>query len=158
MKTPLLLMTAALLCSRAALASLGGDVTTVESDRVHMKAAKVTQTSPSALYTVHEMQTPAGTTVREFANADGIVFAVTWNGPFQPDLRQALGSYFEAYKSAPRAKRYGHAHDIVQQPGLVVHSTGRMRSFMGIAYVPGLIPAGMPLAQVGGAQVGETAP
>jgi hypothetical protein len=154
MKTPVLLTTAALagctalLCSRAVLASLGGDVTSVETDRVHMKAAKVTQQT-SALYTIHEMQTPAGTTVREFANADGIVFAVAWNGPFQPDLRQALGSYFEAYKAAPRARRYGHTHDIVQEPGLVVHSAGHMRSFAGIAYVPQLIPAGMPLSQVG---------
>jgi hypothetical protein len=112
-----------------------------------MKAARLTPSSPSALYTVHEMQTPAGTTVREFANADGIVFAVSWKGPFQPDLRQALGTYFDEYKTAPRARRYGHSHDIVEQPGLVVHSTGHMRSFAGIAYVPQLIPAGMALSQ-----------
>ena len=58
-------------------------------------------------------------------------------------------SYFETYKSAPRAKRYGHAHDIVEEPGLVVHSAGHMRFFTGIAYVPQLIPAGVALSQAG---------
>src|SRR5215467_10773878 len=120
-----------LLASRAALATLGGDVSSVESDRVRMKAAAVA-TTESALYTVHEMQTPSGTTVREFANAGGTVFAVTWRGPFPPDLRQALGTYFETYQTAKRAKRSGHALDVVEQPDLVVHAGGHLRAFSGL--------------------------
>jgi hypothetical protein len=144
----LLLVTTAMLCApRAVMASLGGDVTTVEADRVHMKSASVKSTQ-SALYSVHELQTPSGTTVREFADDNGIVFAVTWHGPFLPDLRQTLGAYFEAYQSAPRAKRYGHSHNIVEEPGLVVHSNGHMRSFSGIAYVPQLVPTGVSIGQL----------
>ena len=149
-RSVLLLVTTAMLCvtaPRAVMASLGGDVTSVESDRVHMKAAVVKQQT-SALYTIHAMTTPSGTVVQEYANANGVVFAVTWNGPFLPDLRQALGTYFDAYQSAPRAKRYGHAHDSVEQPGLVVHSSGHMRSFAGIAYVPQLVPAGTTIEQI----------
>jgi hypothetical protein len=139
--------TACVATSPAVLASLGGDVASVESDRVQMKAAAV-RTSQSALYTVHQIQTPSGTTVREFANAAGTVFAVTWKGPFMPDLRQTLGTYFQTYQTAPRAKRYGHSRDILELPGLVVHSTGRMRAFRGNAYVPQLVPAGVSIDQL----------
>ncbi len=135
------------LASRAALAALGADVSSVESDRVHMKAAAVTTTT-SALYTVHQMQTPGGTIVREFANAGGVVFAVTWRGPFPPDLRQTLGAYFQKYQSAPRAGRHGHTHDTVEQPDLVVHSGGHLRAFAGIAYVPQLVPQGVSMDQL----------
>ena len=140
---------ACVLASRAVMASLGGDVTSVESDRVHMKAAAVTS-SASALYTVHEMRSASGTTVREFANTDGIVFAVTWRGPFLPDLRQTLGTYFTTYQTAPRTKRYGHAHGILEQPDLVVHSSGHLRAFVGAAYVPQLVPAGVSIDQLNG--------
>jgi hypothetical protein len=136
-----------LLASRVALATLGGDVSSVESDRVRMKAAAVT-TTESGPYTVHSMQTPSGTTVREFANADGTVFAVTWQGPFPPDLRQTLGTYFQKYQTAPRARRYGHSHDTVEQPDLVVHSSGHLRAFSGSAYVPQLVPAGVSIDQL----------
>ncbi len=146
---PLAALVLCAMTSRVATASLGDDVTSVEADRVHMKAAAIA-TSRSALYTVHEMQAAGGTTVREFASADGIVFAVTWKGPFKPDLRQALGRYFQAYQDAPRAKRQGHSHDVVEQPGLIVHSSGRMRAFVGIAYVPQLVPAGVSVDQLEG--------
>lgn len=136
-----------LLASRAVLATLGGPVSSVEADRVRMKAAAVTTTA-TTLYTVHEMQTPAGATIREFANADGIVFALMWHGPFPPDLRQALGTYFEQYRTAPRAMRSGHAHDSVEQPDVVVHSSGHLRAFSGNAYVPQLMPPGVSIQQL----------
>jgi hypothetical protein len=94
------------------------------------------------------MQMPNGTIVREFANADGIVFAVTWRGPFPPDLRQMLGTYFQKYQSAPRAGPHGHTHDVVQEPDLVVHSGGHLRAFLGNAYVPQLVPQGVSIEQL----------
>ena len=146
-KTVLAAAAGCFLVSRAALATLGGDVSSVESDRVHMKAAAVTTTA-SDLYTVHQMQTPNGTIVREFANTDGIVFAVTWRGPFPPDLRQTLGAYFQKYQSAPRVGPHGHTHDVVQEPDLVVHSGGHLRAFLGNAYVPQLVPQGVSIDQL----------
>jgi len=136
-----------LLVSRVALASLGADVSSIESDRAHMKAAVVSTTS-SDLYTAHQMQTPSGTTVVEFANMEGVVFAVLWHGPFPPDLRQTLGTYFQKYQAAPRAKHQGHSHDVVEEPDLVVHSGGHLRSFVGSAYVPQLVPAGVSIEQL----------
>jgi hypothetical protein len=127
-------------------ASLGGDVTTIEVDRVRMKATLVT--SQAALYSVHEIQSPYGTSVREFVSPAGVVFAVTWQGPFLPDLRQTLGAYFPLYESAPRAGRFGHSHVAVERSDLVVRSGGRPRAFFGLAYVPQLVPVGVSVDQL----------
>ena len=55
-------------------------------------------------YRVHEMQLPSGTVLREYAAPDGKIFAVTWNGPFIPNLKQTLGSYFAEFSAeAPAA-------------------------------------------------------
>ncbi len=128
------------------MGSLGGDVTSVEADRVHMKATA--RTSQTTLYSVHEVLSPYGTSVREFVSPAGIVFAVTWKGPFMPDLRQTLGAYFSSYESASHAGRFGHSHVVVKQPDLVVRSSGRPRAFFGIAYVPQLVPAGVSIDQL----------
>jgi hypothetical protein len=127
-------------------AALGGDITSVEADRVRMKATLLT--SQSALYTVHQMQTPYGTTVREFASPSGTVFAVTWQGPFLPDLRQTLGAYFPIYETAPRTAHSGHSHVAVERSDLVVRSGGHPRAFFGLAYVPRLVPAGVSIDQL----------
>ena len=47
-----------------AVAALGGDETSIETDRVHMQAALL-QVTPTEAYTVHAIQTASGTTVRE---------------------------------------------------------------------------------------------
>jgi len=94
-------------------------------------------------YEIHEMVTPQGTTVREFASRSGKVFAVAWKGPFKPDLRQTLGSYFETYRAAPRAAGSTRSHASVVERDLVVHALGHMRSFSGLAYVPSLVPPGV---------------
>jgi len=37
---------------------------------------------------------------------------------------------------------------MIEQPDLIVHAAGRMRSFAGIAYVPQLIPANVAEADL----------
>jgi hypothetical protein len=120
-----------------ALATLGEDVTTVENDRVQMKA-QLRMTSVAG-YTVHEIETPYNTVVREYVSASGKVFAVSWSGPLLPDLKQTLGRYFDEYHAAS-SPRVGRRHLDVQGSDLVVHSHGRMRAFYGNAYVPSLLP------------------
>jgi hypothetical protein len=127
--------------TRPASASLGDDLPSVEADRASMKATL--RRAHAALYEIHEMVTPQGTTVREFASLSGKVFAVTWKGPFKPDLRQTLGSYFETYRAAPRVAGSTRSHASVAERDLVVHAMGHMRSFVGLAYVPSLVPAGV---------------
>ena len=83
---------------------------------------------------------PSGTRVREFVGTDGKVFAVAWNGPTVPNLRQALGRYFDAYVTEAKNKHAGHGQLQVSQSDLVVQSGGHMRAFAGRAYLPQSIP------------------
>lgn len=125
-------------------ASLGGDTTSVESDRAKMQGSRQTISIDS--FTVHEIQAATGTTVKEYVSPAGKVFAVTWQGPAHPDLRQLLGTYFDQYSQAvqaQRAHRHGHGPLLIQLPGLVVQLAGHPRSFLGKAYVPQILPAGV---------------
>jgi hypothetical protein len=129
-------------CSLPALASLGGDMSSVAADGAHMKAsANVSQTGG---YQVHEMKAPTGTVVKEYVSA-GRVFAVSWHGPFVPDMQQILGAYFQQFSAALQAQphQYGHHPLNIQEPGLVVQTGGHMRAYTGRAYVPGMLPQGV---------------
>jgi hypothetical protein len=130
----------------AAHAALGDDVASVEADRLHMKASL--RVVPAALYTVHVIAAPSGTVVKEFVSPAGKVFAVAWAGPFMPDLRQTLGRYFDAYQSGPRSRTMRRRLAQVNAPDLVVLSGGRPRAFVGQAYVPSLMPAGVTPDQI----------
>ena len=78
-----------------ALAALGENVASVEVDRASMRGiASVARTDR---YTVHEMELPSGTIVREYVSPAGVVFGVAWQGPFMPDLRQLFGAYYEQF-------------------------------------------------------------
>jgi hypothetical protein len=100
----------------------------------------------SQLYSVVESQLENGTAIKEFTNADGRVFAVSWSGPILPDLQGLLGSHFSAFDAgAKKAHRPGSlgAPLNIEQDKLVVRSNGRMRHFFGHAYAPDLIPSGV---------------
>jgi len=127
-------------------ASLGGNVGTVEADRVQMKAAQLRIIRTSA-YSFHELQSPAGVTVREYYGTDGTVFGVAWQGPWHPDMRQLLGQYFDQFQRANDARRAAGRRArgvlVVNDGSLVVQITGHARSFSGFAYAPGLLPQGV---------------
>lgn len=120
-------------------AELGGNAATVEADMAHLKAVR--RIVVAEKYFVHEIRLPSGTTVREYVSPQGQVFAVAWQGPLMPDLRQLLGSRFDSYVSAAKSSRVRRSAVLVEQPDLVVHSKGRMRAFSGAAYLPQSLPA-----------------
>jgi Protein of unknown function (DUF2844) len=134
----------ALLAAIPAFAGLGEDVSSVDADQAHMQASRrITQTQS---YTVHEIQSPSGTTVREYVSPSGKVFAVAWQGPWPPDMQQILANYFDRYKQAAQAQmnsRAGRRPLNVEQPGLVIQAGGHMRSFTGRAYIPEMLPQGV---------------
>lgn len=121
-----------------AFATLGEDATSVENDRVKLKAQL--RTTVVAGYTVHVIDDSTGTTVREFIAPSGKVFAVTWNGPLLPDFEQTLGRYFPEYNANASSPHAGRRHLNIQGNDLVVSSHGHMRAYYGIAYVPSLLP------------------
>src|SRR5437868_2875194 len=125
-------------------ASLGGDVTSVHAD--HVKMQGTLRTSSGDSYTLHEIQTPTGVAVKEYVSPAGKVFAVTWTGPFHPDLRQLLGAYYDEFTQAvqaQRAQRRGRGPISIQHAGLVIEVSGHLRSFAGRAYVPQHLPVSM---------------
>ena len=126
--------------SAPAFATLGENVSTVQTDQARMRAS--IRTTKTSAYTLHELQSPSGTVVREFVSPAGTVFAVSWQGPSLPDLRQALGKYFDTYVQAMQ-KHLAHGPRIVQEQGLVVQVTGHQRSISGRAYLSDLLPQGV---------------
>ncbi|HZV53677.1 MAG TPA: DUF2844 domain-containing protein [Rhodocyclaceae bacterium] len=146
-KTAVLVLAANLLAqTTAALAALGGDAASIDVDRAHMKAQR--RIVAARKYSVQEMQLPSGTTIREYLSPAGKVFAVAWQGPHMPDLRQLFGDHFEAYRDAAQGGRKARGPLRVEQPGLVVHSGGHMRGFAGRAYVPQLVPADVSIDEI----------
>lgn len=131
---------------QSARAALGGSADSVESDRVSMKAL----TRPAAAGTLQkqELQLPTGTIVREYTNASGVVYAVSWHGPSMPNLRQVLGNYFVHYQTAAKAPLVRHRVVHLDSPDIVIESSGRMRAFVGRAWLPALLPSGVTPAQI----------
>jgi hypothetical protein len=130
-----------------ASATLGGPETTVQTDVAKLHASLKSSVAGVG-YRVHEISLPSGTVLREFVAPNGNVFAVAWTGPTRPDLRQALGQYFDAYVSAPRAKYSDRRHVQIQQGDLVVQAGGHMRALSGRAYLVSAIPGGVNLGDL----------
>jgi len=135
-------------CSLPALAALGGDLSSVEGDRVHMSAA--VQVTHSGAYDIHAIQSPAGTVVEEYVSSAGKVFAVAWHGPFMPEMQQVLGAYYQQYSAALQAQapHYGHNPLNIQQPGFVLQTGGHMRAYFGRAYIPTMLPSGVQAEEI----------
>ena len=137
----------AALTPQMASATLGQPEISVQSD-VALAHAAIRSSQDRSSYRVHEIQLPSGTVMKEFVAPDGNVFAVTWQGATRPDLRQALGQYFDAYAAAPRSKFADRRHVQIRQGDLVVQSSGHMRALFGRAYLQSAIPSGVTVGDL----------
>jgi len=128
-----------------AKAGLGQTEAAIERDRTQLhSSARQWSMGP---YRVHELLTPEGDRIREFVGADGLVFAVAWEGPFMPSLQVLLGTQLERARTAARVPG-DHSQLHIQQPGLVLHSVGHLRAFQGQAYLPEQVPAGVDVREL----------
>jgi hypothetical protein len=127
-------------------AALGEPEASVSVDSGHFRASMHIAGRPS--FSVHELRTPTGTVIREFVAPSGAVFAVSWQGPYMPSLSLLLGQNFQRYANAPRSFGSSRSHLLIDQPDLVVHALGHIRSYAGIAYLPQLLPAGVSEEQL----------
>jgi hypothetical protein len=141
--------TAALALAPPAHAALGGNANSVAADSNALQGQL--HSTPLVQYDVQEI-TVGTLVVREYVTRAGQVFAVTWQGPVPPNLRQLLGSYFAEFQSAAaaanRASPGRHRQLSISQPDLVVQSGGQLRDFHGLAYIPSLLPAGVSLSDL----------
>jgi uncharacterized protein DUF2844 len=131
-----------------AFAALGGDEDSVHVDSARFRAQMLS--TAMLQYTRHDITTSPDAEIHEYASRSGKVFAVTWRGPLPPDLSQLFGSYFDSYRTALVAQSHPGGHHQLQivQPDLVIQSVGRLRAFMGKAYVPSLVPAGVDVTEL----------
>ena len=139
MRSPRLLAAVALAAAAPAFAALGGAPNPPPPQAPPATVQQAT-TASGAAFTHVERQLDTGTVVHEFVDASGVVFAVSWSGPFLPDLRELLGASFPALQdSAAR----GHTSALsISRPDLVLVSAGHMRAFQGRAWLPTRLPAG----------------
>ena len=94
--------------------------------------------------TVHELR--AGRlAVRQYAGADGTVFAVAWDGPIHPDLDTLLGVHARALRAAAAGPRTARGPRRIVAGNLVVEFGGHGRTLQGRAYLIDAVPAGASL-------------
>ncbi len=134
-----------LLGTGAAQAALGERIVAEASARGRFSA--VIRVARAATHTLHERQTAAGATVREYVGKDQKVFAVTWEGPFRPDLRELLGAHYDSAFSTSRLRR-SRGPVTIRVPGLVIFMGGHPRAWFGRAYLEQALPAGLPIQEI----------
>ncbi|WP_246796444.1 DUF2844 domain-containing protein [Burkholderia perseverans] len=103
-------------------------------------------TTAGGAYTVRETTLGSGTVIREYLGANGTVFGFAWQGPTKPDLAALLGAYLPQYLSGVEASHTAHglrAPIAVDSGSLVVHAGGHMGAFVGQAWLPAALPAGV---------------
>jgi hypothetical protein len=137
-----------LLLARLAFGSLGGDLNSVMTDQIHFQGS-VKTTETSSFFMVHEIHPQTGIVIREYVSPAGKVFAISWHGPWMPDMHQLLGSYFQQYSDGVKAQAApGRRFIRIAQPDFVFQHGGHMRSYVGRAYLPQLLPAGVTVEDI----------
>ena len=142
-----LIVVSALALSAPAHATLGGKAATIDTDRSRLNA-RMASRAEHTTFTIHEMTQDNGTVTREFVRPDGTVFAVSWQGPQRPNLRQLFGdSYFTRFqsdnKTNPRIRmRRALASN---HSDFVVRTGGHSGAFWGFAYLPQTAPGDFPV-------------
>lgn len=131
-----------------AQACLAGNAASVLDDANDLHGVVQSATRPQ--FEIQEIVTDNGMQVREFLNRDRIVFAISWTGPAPPDLQRLLGSQFAAYTAALAARDHLGLHRSVRiaTSTLVVESEGHLRSYVGRAYLPAMIPVNASIADL----------
>jgi hypothetical protein len=135
----------------SAHAALGESESSVGPDAATMKMQLRPASAPSARYRLYAMHDAARNThVREYARSDdGKVFAVAWEGPVRPDLRQILGTqYFERYVSAAQGMVRVRGARNIEGPGFALRMSGHMRHLAGVAWIPALVPQGVDPSEI----------
>ncbi|RKP45367.1 DUF2844 domain-containing protein [Pararobbsia silviterrae] len=136
-------------------ATLGQAQDSIETDRLNMGAVRQSagagavtmRAAASGSYTVQQIALTDSTVVREYVNVSGVVFGVAWQGASIPPLRQVLGdealAQTQAAYQAQQAVTPRRGPVYVATDAIVFHSGGHPQAFVGSAYVPRLLPAGV---------------
>ena len=130
--------------SVSSFAALGGNRKNLEVERSNLNVASPSQTTEGGNYSIITMQS-VNSTITQYANANGQIFAVKWRGLHPPDLSVLLGSHFAEYQTARQnmVKAPGRQPLVVKTANIVVRHGGHMRDLQGLAYRMSYVPAGV---------------
>ena len=131
----------ALLCASAtAHAELGGAMPG-QAD----STASAPRTLLNGALRVRTVTDAGTTTINEYATSTGQIIAYAWQGPTMPDLRALLGKHADSYQAGvAAAPADGNLHvSRVARPDVIVESGGPMRGYVGRAWLPAALPAGV---------------
>ncbi len=131
---------AAGLFSCAGWAALGGPPADLGAHAVAARSSTVT--SGSATYTVTESTLDSGTTVRQYVDAGGTVFAVSWSGPSLPDLKELLGAHFDTMVAHAGRQGRQRSRLALRRSDVVITTAGHMGALEGRAWLPPKLPSG----------------
>lgn len=153
----------ALACANS-WAALGQSVDSIERDAHSMRALSLKSATPplaSVSYVRHEMSTPEGGLVWQFADSSGIVFAVSWATPVLPDFSVLLGSHKFALEHAQRKALAERQGSIEGRPSTLslrvfsasegdwtVHSGGQLQAYRGHSYLRSALPKDFDLREL----------
>ena len=141
-----LLIAILLVRATPARAVLGESIRTVQDDQQRMRGALITMGREG--YSVQQISAPTGHVIREYVSFAGTVFGVSWQGPAVPDLKPLLGSYFTDLQQAIQSRPRRRGPLIVRTDKVVIENSGHQRAFHGRAYLPALLPPGVPATVV----------
>ncbi|HEX7674020.1 MAG TPA: DUF2844 domain-containing protein [Bdellovibrio sp.] len=146
---PVLILSVAISAGATGLGRKINDVTVQsKAEASSSQKMKITAKTSSlgAAYSVREITTSART-VREFVNADGVVFAVAWVGEGRPDFTDVFGDYYSKYKTALAQSRLTQPrvrnHLAINTSDIVVKNSAMGSMMKGFAYIPNLLPSGV---------------
>jgi hypothetical protein len=136
------ILLAGLVLAGSTAAWAGLDDAPMRDDGASVKTTQAS-TASGAPYTIEQRTLRNGVSVEEFVDAGGKVFAVTWSGPFKPNLQRLLGRHFETFRQRGAERRGGPRSRLRVDTGeAVIVSEGHMGDFRGRAWLPSQLPAG----------------
>ncbi len=130
-----------------AWAVLGEPVESIQADQIRLQGRRTQHAVWPAQ--VHDIQLTDGSRVRQYVNASGVVFAVSWHSRLKPNLSELLGRHYQAYAAVQRpvpSLMAARQASLSRANDLVVHASGRSAAHAGWAYVPSLTPGGFDVA------------
>ncbi len=141
-------------------AKMGENAASIKVDQYEQKFESSSEADPDAMpaksdvnqakHKVHVLSKKYGM-IKEYLNADGLVFAITWKGHVHPDLSTLLGTYYsDCQKEAKRRRhaRRGQGPENIQTSRIRMHRSGHMRSIVGRAICPSLVPKNFDLGSL----------
>lgn len=134
-------------------AALGGHSGALASEARSLRATALAArpaSNPSA-YQRHDLVLADGGRASEFADANGRVFAVSWQAPTMPELATLLGGHRSSLEKAQlpvpgmgRAPSQINARD----GDCVLVSSGHLRAYHGYSYLQSQLPAGFDMKEL----------